>query len=208
MMEDKKMLAKTFQSLMNGGAKLAGVAGLEAAIRGIEGENAECRRELSIIPTRRDEAILADDHDKALDELGRREDLLYRSIERGDRQISELYVKLAEHRSIGLVSRLEKHRAAVAETMSALDAAIMSAVEANEAVIAALELGKHELGVDAANKFLPFVHFVGFLNNQCLKNWREFNASRAEQSGSRPQTQTVSAPRLISHEGRQNYERS
>jgi hypothetical protein len=196
---ERTMDAKTFEHLMNGGAAMAGVDGLEGAIRIIEAAQWEIRRELSLMADRRSEALLADFHDAALDKLEKRENSLYREIEKGDLQIAELHLKLAEYRNVGYQSRLEKHRSAVAEAASNLDAAIVAAVQANDEMIAAFEDAKRDLGTDTAHRFLPVgIGFAGLLDERCLNAWRlklqEQNDRIARASSNRPQIVRFNKP--------------
>jgi hypothetical protein len=212
-METKTMLAGTFKNFLNGGAAAAGADGLEKAIRGIEGEQSECRLQLAEIPDQRATALLADNNDVALDALEKRESSLYREIEKGDMQIAELHLKLAEQRDIGGRSRLEKHQAAVAETIANLDATIVSAVEANDEMIAAMKEATRDLGADIANRFFPIgIGFAGLLNSQCLAMWRAVlqvqkdRNTREEARASGRSVRIFQAAPPLHWEGRQEYE--
>jgi hypothetical protein len=209
---ETKMLAKAFENLMNGGAAVAGVDGLEAAILSIQGEQQECRRELSMLPTKRADAILADNSDATLDKLERRENLLYRSMEKGDLQIAELRTVLDQHRSIGHESRVQHHQSAVAAAVSNLEMAIVGAVQANGEMIAALEHAKRELGADAVNRLLPHAHFAGLLNDQCLEAWRSNLQNQKERVARERNRTSAPQPLRVAHssgpEYHQQYERA
>jgi hypothetical protein len=165
------MFAKKFKALVNGGAAAAGVDGLQDAIRSIEAEQVEFRRELGEIPTRRAEAILADDHDVALDALEARERVLYRAIEKGNLQIAELQVKLADQRNLARRGRIEHHRKAFAAAADILAKKVEAAIVANEAAIACFEAAGRELGEQDASALFARIHFGGLLTRESLDTW-------------------------------------
>ena len=167
------MLAKKFEHLINGGGAAMGIEGLQVEIIQLTGEMNKYRAELGEMPDQRAELILADNNAAALDKLEFRERDLYRSLEKAEMQLAALQTKIADLRDAEIQPRIEYHRSAVASAVATADAAILEAVQAHHAVIAALENGRRELGADKANTFLRFTHFVGFLNDQCLNNWRE-----------------------------------
>ena len=180
------MLASKFRSLLNGGAAEAGVDGLRAEITALETERAKHVAELDDIPARRADLLLGDDHKNAVDKLEARESDLYRFIERIDLQASALRDRLPQQQDIKYRDLVEHHRSALAVATAAFEEAMIAAVAANEAMAAARQAGVDELGLDSANIFLPLIHFVGLINNQCLAAWRSRQKEQHERAALRP----------------------
>ena len=126
---------------------------------------------------------MADNHDAALDAVQRREEVLYRQIEKGERQISELRAKLAEQRNIERIPEIERHRSALETAAKNLEEVIRAGIAAQAAHVAAFEAARRELGADAAQRFLPApIHFVGFFNNECLRSWQCHTENQKQRS--------------------------
>jgi hypothetical protein len=180
------MLAKKFRSLVNGGAALAGFDGLSSEIKALETERANYAAELDDIPDRRPELLLADDHNEALNKLEERERELFRFIERIDLQSSALRGRLPQQQDVKFRDLVEHHRSALAAATAAFEEAMIAAVAANEAMAAARQAGIDELGFDSANAFLPLIHFVGLIDNQCLAAWLSRQKEQHERAALRP----------------------
>jgi hypothetical protein len=183
---ESTMLAKKFRSLVNGGAAAAGADGLRAEINALEAERAKHTAELSDIPARREEVILADDHNDALDKLEALERELYRCIERIDLQVAALRERLPQQQDVGRRALVEHHRNVLAAATATFEAAMIAAVDANDARLAALQEAARELGQEEANVFVPVVHFVGLINNECLEMWRGRQKDQNEKASRRP----------------------
>jgi hypothetical protein len=183
---ESTMLASRFRSLLNGGAAEAGFDGLRAEITALDTERAKHVAELDDMPARRADLLLGDDHKNAIDKLEARESDLYRFIERLDLQTAALRDRLPQQKDVEYRDLVKHHRDAFTAATETFEAAMIAAVDANAAVATARQAGVDELGLDAANIFLPVVNFVGLINLQCLEAWRRRQKDQNEIAALRP----------------------
>ena len=188
------MLPAKIRKLLNGGAAAAGVDGLRAAIDAIAAEIAAAKAELATLPTLRSEAALADDGEAQCTALTARETYLYSSIEVAEIRIAKLRDKLREQINYRRRDRIEHHRREAREKFEALTAALVAAVEANEAATAAYQAATAELGAGDAALLVTKVNYLppGAVVRDMVAHWsavtrREMEgAARALPTSPRP----------------------
>jgi hypothetical protein len=167
------MKAGVLQHLLNGGGRSAGLSGLQAEIDTIQEAMNGQRRELAAMPERRAELLLSDDPDAELDRLELAERAAYRKLERGTMQVAALEERMAEMQFAAIRPRIDFHRDALRAASEQVEAAVKSAMAANETAFAAFEAAARELGRENANRLMPLVHFAGMLDERCLEIWRQ-----------------------------------
>jgi hypothetical protein len=166
------MSQRKLTHLVNGAGKAAGLDDLQAEITILHEAMGAHQRELAAMPARREELLLTDDADEALDELEMRERALYRKLEKGALQVAAIEERLAEMRNAAIRPKIDRHRSALMAASEKVEAAVLAAIAANEAAFTAFEDAASELGRDNANRLMPQVHFASFLNNEGLELWR------------------------------------
>src|SRR4051812_37722009 len=166
------MLAKKFESLLNGGGTVAGVKGLETEVAALAIEMDGFRSEVGQIPARRALAITSDDNFAAtVEKLEARERELYRCLERAEFQKNALERRLEEIRAQELVPHLERYRTEVDEHVMALDRALVVAVAENAQLARLSNEAARELGPLAGKLYVG--PFAGLVTQECLTTWRD-----------------------------------
>lgn len=176
------LLPRKIRSLLNGGGAAAGPEGIAEAIRSIEAEMAEHRRELTVIPTKRADAALADDGPKVIAALKAREDELYAALEVCEIQINKLRQKLQEQTDLRRRGRIEYHREQTRAVFQKLDAALKAAVAANVEVTQIFDAAARELGGNDAQRLIPILYYGGMVNPEGYEIWRDFVRSMIDRA--------------------------
>jgi hypothetical protein len=160
------------RKLLNGGARAAGVKGLQAEIEKLEAQASEIKRDLATIPVRRAAVNLEDDPVRSRADLKALEESHYETLEIiADRQ-TRLRAKLVEIRDAEKHDRIKLFNSAIFDAKEKLEIAIKAAIAANEHAQAAFDGAMVEFGQDA-HRLFPNVRYAGFVTSDGLEYWRQ-----------------------------------
>lgn len=166
-------IAAKLKSLLNGGGEAVGVAGMRREIAHLEGQAADARAELSAMPMKRQELLLAD-AERDLKKLDDRESELYVTLEKISLAMPKLQTRLIEIEAAAKTSAVNRHRANIAAKATLLEQAVRAAIEANESAKLALQMACAELGEGLARLAIVDVSYPGFLHQGAFDVWKKW----------------------------------